>query len=574
MMMRKIKSLFRYLLSKWRGIAQRAPRLNQGLATVFAGLVIRGVLVGFGISFPAPSVVGQVGILLNLIGEVALDILIGFLTYLLIRTLTRLSLGPIFPALAFIRDFASGPEGSAILGIADGQLRKLNQVIRGLRSERGTIFDRSDTNYATRVLFETAENGYDGTESHCPSEFEDVYPDYLEAHAKNLQKTKSPPGTRILIANRAELVDDAHHHESKYQKFVEWHVDHEVNLLYVERNEAEQISKKNKLPTTDVGIWYDQYALLFTPQEQGNVVLRMVVPREKTYGDCVRYFQEISNPEIAKPVPYQPELFEEALSNKWVDFVNSNERMKLLGPFLLNILEPYKHGRILDAAAGIGCETIFLAKNGYDVTTNEIGKRLSEIARINARREEVVFERFAIDWRFLDEHYPQPRFNAILVLGNSLCLVLDEEERKKCVENFYKVLRPGGVLIIDERNFDNILSMKDEIEQDSVKAFNKIWKGNVMYCGSIVRGVPHPYNISENRIVFVYYDNESPKSSWEEAKSSMIGTLEMYPFKNGELYELLESCGFQQIETYSDLERDVKKDPSADFYTYVAHKNM
>lgn len=57
---------------------------------------------------------------------------------------------------------------------------------------------------------------------------------------------------------------------------------------------------------------------------------------------------------------------------------------------------------------------------------------------------------------------PDTQFDAIFCLGNSFAHVLDkhgdQRTQKLCLQNFNKCLKPGGLLVIDHRNFDDILN--------------------------------------------------------------------------------------------------------------------
>jgi len=55
----------------------------------------------------------------------------------------------------------------------------------------------------------------------------------------------------------------------------------------------------------------------------------------------------------------------------------------------------------------------------------------------------------------------QDGFDAVICLGNSFAHLMDgfgdQREHKQAIRNFEKCLKPGGVLLIDHRNYDNIL---------------------------------------------------------------------------------------------------------------------
>lgn len=52
-------------------------------------------------------------------------------------------------------------------------------------------------------------------------------------------------------------------------------------------------------------------------------------------------------------------------------------------------------------------------------------------------------------------------FDAVICLGNSFAHLMDssadQKKHKMAIKNFECCLKPGGILLIDHRNFDNIL---------------------------------------------------------------------------------------------------------------------
>ena len=53
---------------------------------------------------------------------------------------------------------------------------------------------------------------------------------------------------------------------------------------------------------------------------------------------------------------------------------------------------------------------------------------------------------------------PKDGFDAIICMGNSFAHLHDIESQYKAIQNFYDFLRPGGILIIDHRNYEYILA--------------------------------------------------------------------------------------------------------------------
>lgn len=52
-------------------------------------------------------------------------------------------------------------------------------------------------------------------------------------------------------------------------------------------------------------------------------------------------------------------------------------------------------------------------------------------------------------------------FDAVICLGNSFAHMLDafgdQREQKLAIKNFERCVKPGGLLLIDHRNYDNIM---------------------------------------------------------------------------------------------------------------------
>jgi len=214
---------------------------------------------------------------------------------------------------------------------------------------------------------------------------------------------------------------------------------------------------------------------------------------------------------------------------------------------------------------------VYLIEHGYAVTSNEIDPYLTKIAGQYASNADhhVVLDLRDCYWQSLVEKMPGNRtFNAVLVLGNSICLVLEQEQRKQCVEQFFSILKPGGMLIIDERNFTYIFENAQNIQNDRCKNFSCSWR--IMYCGQSVRGCP--WEISRDKIIWRIYNNMPPVRNDEDIEKGCIDDLDLYPFKQGELENLLKEVGFKDIKVFSDLK--LGNEPNCDFFTYTAIKPL
>jgi SAM-dependent methyltransferase len=225
--------------------------------------------------------------------------------------------------------------------------------------------------------------------------------------------------------------------------------------------------------------------------------------------------------------------------------------MRTEGPFLKTLLSGYLDPIVFDAAMGMGCESIWLTKCGYRVVGNEISPDLREVCFQRASRAGIVLNHTCHNWLDLEKNLGRASFDVVLLLGNSLSLLEDPTERSDAARNLRAIVKPGGVLVVDERNFAYIRRCRADILQGRFR-----YSGRVIYCGKSVIG--RPISIDDDRVTFGYF---------EKRTNGLIGELSMYPFQEGELVELFKETGFTRATRFSDLEAGVKDD--ADFYSYV-----
>ncbi len=242
-----------------------------------------------------------------------------------------------------------------------------------------------------------------------------------------------------------------------------------------------------------------------------------------------------------------------ALVEMWKDFIDWDKRRKGEGDFFLKQFKKHNVKKVFDSSLGDGVDSIHLIKKGFDVTSNEIDETFLNKALENAKRDGVNLKVTKLDWRKLDEKNVENSFGAVICLGNSLTYIFDEKDQLKTISQFKRILKPGGILVIDERNYQYILDNREEILKGNFK-----YSGKYVYCGEFVHG--RPIEISDKKVKFEYTDERDGKK----------GYLVLYPFKRGELSSLLVRSGFNSVEQFSDYKPGFN--PEADFYQYVCVK--
>jgi SAM-dependent methyltransferase len=247
--------------------------------------------------------------------------------------------------------------------------------------------------------------------------------------------------------------------------------------------------------------------------------------------------------------------FPYSLAAQWGSFVDCPKRLMTEAPFLNSVLRDTHNDIILDACTGIGCESIYLSKLGYKVTSNEIDPGLRTIADANGKAAGVDLSLTSVDWREIDGAFESNAFHKVLLLGNSLGLLNDYGEIESSLARIYTVLKAGGCLVIDQRNYDYILDEREEILRGAFRYSSKY-----VYCGQAIVG--RPVEITDTEVVFGYYASSSSES--------LMGTLSMLPIRRMRMLELLRSSGFVKIDEYYDFQST--RTSVYDFVTFVAKK--
>lgn len=155
-------------------------------------------------------------------------------------------------------------------------------------------------------------------------------------------------------------------------------------------------------------------------------------------------------------------LYDE-FSQDYDRFVNWDGRLALEMPFLLARLHEHQARRILDVACGTGQHAIALAKVGFEAAATDLSAAMVARAQENATRAGAEVQVWRAGFGELAarsvERGESP-FDAITCLGNSLPHLLTPAQLRDAFADMSAVLRPGGILIAQMRNFDRVLTQR------------------------------------------------------------------------------------------------------------------
>lgn len=129
---------------------------------------------------------------------------------------------------------------------------------------------------------------------------------------------------------------------------------------------------------------------------------------------------------------------------------------KLFSEFLAARL-PEQRGRLLDAACGIGTQTIGLALEGWAIRGTDLSPASIERARREAERFGAPVSFGVADLRRLTGYVAGP-FEAVLALDNALPHLESDEDLALGLSQVADLLAPEGLFLASLRDYDRLLA--------------------------------------------------------------------------------------------------------------------
>lgn len=227
-------------------------------------------------------------------------------------------------------------------------------------------------------------------------------------------------------------------------------------------------------------------------------------------------------------------------SSDYDRFVNWPGRLELELPFIENQLGKSNAHRVLDAACGTGMHAIALAKMGFEMAGADLSNKMIQKAASNAKMAAIKVDFNTAGFGDLSCTFGKHKFDALLCLGNSLPHLLSKNELSRAIMDFADCLKPSGILIIQNRNFDAIMKTRQRwMEPQSAKEGNSEWLFLRFYDinpdGSIT------FNILN------LHREES--QSWDQT----VLSTRLRPILAKDLRDDLTSTGFNSVEFFGDM---------------------
>jgi glycine/sarcosine N-methyltransferase len=237
----------------------------------------------------------------------------------------------------------------------------------------------------------------------------------------------------------------------------------------------------------------------------------------------------------------------DAFSSDYDRFVNWPSRLAYELPFIEQHLQRQGAVRILDTACGTGMHAIALARGGFTAAGADLSRGMVEKARLNAAEAGVSVPFEVAGFGSLVPAFISSGllpFDAVLCLGNSLPHVLTDADLHSALADFAACLKPGGLLLLQNRNFDAVMANKQRwmepqahCEEDDEWLFLRFYD----------YGAHPPQEWIDFNILTLHRSSSSP---WQQS----VTTTRLQPLRRAGLNAALESNGFTSISTYGGMD--------------------
>lgn len=232
--------------------------------------------------------------------------------------------------------------------------------------------------------------------------------------------------------------------------------------------------------------------------------------------------------------------------DKWDELIDWESRAAAEGDFFIRTLKKHGVRKVLDVATGTGFHSVRLLEAGFEVVSADGSPEMLVKAFENGRRRGHILRTVQADWRWLNRDV-HGEYDAIICLGNSFTHMFEERDRRKALAEYYAMLKHDGLLILDQRNYDNILD----------NGFST--KHTYYYCGDNVKAEPEHVDEGLARFRYDFPDDSSYY-------------LNMFPLRKSYMRRLMQEVGFQKVETFGDFQ-ETYRDEEPDFFIHVAEKS-
>jgi SAM-dependent methyltransferase len=204
-------------------------------------------------------------------------------------------------------------------------------------------------------------------------------------------------------------------------------------------------------------------------------------------------------------------------------------------PLLESILDTLtSKSSILDCSCGIGADAIALKNRGFAVTASDGSPSMVAEARARVAHYSIDVDVIQARWEELPGKVAGP-FDLVTCLGNSIVHTRTESAMDQALRAMRKVLRSGGTLVVDSRNWELLYKTKPRI----VNLERVIERSNLRCCWVYVWSFPDDFSDPcQSEIVFLFEDADSKVTHRRYV-------IDYQPFTHDRLLSAMSKAGFR-----------------------------
>jgi SAM-dependent methyltransferase len=204
-------------------------------------------------------------------------------------------------------------------------------------------------------------------------------------------------------------------------------------------------------------------------------------------------------------------------------------------PFIQSWLKSWNAIKVLDLACGSGRHTLALAKAGFSMTGSDLQEEMLRAARDFDSKKRCTF----MQQDMCTPHALDPQ-DALLCLGNSLCLLPSLDHLRQCLDTAHEQLRSGGGLLLHVLNYARF--------EDTSKAFFPLktsLDGEGQARIHFQKFIELHEDFARVHMLKIYRDGDTWKRSQRSDKLLRIST--------DQLQRELKAAGFQDLQFFGNM---------------------
>jgi len=208
--------------------------------------------------------------------------------------------------------------------------------------------------------------------------------------------------------------------------------------------------------------------------------------------------------------------------------------------FLTKHFSAFQGNKILDIGTGTGSYAIALAKDGFQLVGIDLDDTMLEMAKEKLNGSHLAVEFKCINMLELDNHFKSNTFSGLYTIGNVLVHLESREKIKKTINKMSYLLKKDGVLVIQIINYNRIIDqgldgLPTIINKDEGVSFERKYH--------LIRSEDEQYINFDTKLNINKSDRDIKYQN----------TTQLIPLRSGELYNMLQDAGFNNIKLYGDF---------------------